>query len=83
MIKEERFDEKESKGKRVAGIAVIGAGWWGQARHLPQLHNNPRAKIIAIVEPNQSTTQIQDNLQVEFTQIQDNSSCYFLTTVVP
>ena len=44
--------EDQDNSRKVAGIAVIGAGWWGQARHLPQLLNHPKAKIVAIVEPN-------------------------------
>ena len=44
--------EDQDNCRKVAGIAVIGAGWWGQARHLPQLLNHPKAKIVAIVEPN-------------------------------
>lgn len=31
---------------------MIGAGWWSQGWHLPQIHRSPDAKIIAIVEPN-------------------------------
>mmetsp|Transcript_54565 Transcript_54565/g.165233 ORF Transcript_54565/g.165233 Transcript_54565/m.165233 type:complete len:387 (+) Transcript_54565:55-1215(+) len=33
-----------------ARIAVVGAGWWSQGAHLPQLHANPLAKVAAIVE---------------------------------
>jgi len=36
--------------KQSARIAVVGAGGWTQGWHLPQLRNNPRAKIAAIVE---------------------------------
>ena len=35
---------------RKARIAVIGAGWWTQGWHLPQLHRNPNAEIAAIVQ---------------------------------
>lgn len=34
-----------------ARIAVIGAGWWAQTRHLPHLSRNADAEIAAIVEP--------------------------------
>lgn len=36
--------------KKKARIAVIGAGWWSQGWHLPQLHRNERAEIAAIVQ---------------------------------
>jgi len=38
--------------KATVRIAVCGAGWWAQGWHLPHLHRNPRATIVAIVEPN-------------------------------
>lgn len=46
------FPAKEdgNKGSRKARIAVIGAGWWSQGWHLPQLHRNTRAEIAAIVQ---------------------------------
>lgn len=38
--------------ERKARVAVVGAGWWSQAAHLPQLRNNSDiATITAIVEP--------------------------------
>jgi ecotin len=37
--------------KQPARIAVIGAAWWSQTRHLPQLLRNPDAEIAAIMEP--------------------------------
>ena len=33
-----------------ARIAVIGAAWWSQGWHLPQLHRNPDAVIAAIMQ---------------------------------
>ena len=36
---------------RRARIAVVGAGWWSQGWHLPQLHRNPHASVAAIVDP--------------------------------
>mmetsp|Transcript_4991 Transcript_4991/g.6503 ORF Transcript_4991/g.6503 Transcript_4991/m.6503 type:complete len:397 (+) Transcript_4991:157-1347(+) len=35
----------------VAKIAVIGAGWWGQGWHIPAIHQNPNAELVAIVDP--------------------------------
>ena len=35
-----------------AKIAVIGAGWWSQGWHIPHLHLNPNAHLVAIVDPN-------------------------------
>ena len=35
-----------------ARIAVLGAGWWSQGWHLPDLKNHPGAVIAAIVDPN-------------------------------
>lgn len=39
-----------------ANIAVIGAGWWSQGWHLPALNNNPRAKLVAIVDTSSKPT---------------------------
>ena len=33
-----------------ARIAVIGAAWWSQGWHLPQLERNPDAEIAAIMQ---------------------------------
>ena len=35
-----------------ANLAVIGAGWWAQGWHLPQLAANPHARIAAVVDSN-------------------------------
>lgn len=37
--------------RRCAHIAVVGAGWWSQGWHLPQLSRNYHSEITAIVEP--------------------------------
>jgi len=34
-----------------AKIAVLGAGWWSQGWHIPHLHRNPNADLVAIVDP--------------------------------
>jgi len=40
-----------------ARIAVIGTGWWGQGWHLPQLHRNCGASVVAaIVDTNSHPT---------------------------
>eukprot|EP00929_Paragymnodinium_shiwhaense_P083062 TRINITY_DN44101_c0_g1_i1.p1 TRINITY_DN44101_c0_g1~~TRINITY_DN44101_c0_g1_i1.p1 ORF type:complete len:632 (+),score=86.76 TRINITY_DN44101_c0_g1_i1:164-2059(+) len=36
----------------VCRIAVVGAGWWGQGWHLPQVSRNSDSKVVAIVESN-------------------------------
>ena len=36
-----------------AKIAVLGAGWWSQGWHIPQLHRNPNVELVAIVDPSQ------------------------------
>ena len=36
--------------KSKARIVVVGAGWWSQGWHLPQIHRNPKAEIAAIVQ---------------------------------
>ena len=33
-----------------AKIVVIGAGWWSQGWHIPQLHRNARAQLVAVVD---------------------------------
>jgi predicted dehydrogenase len=39
-----------SETPRPARIAVIGAAWWSQGWHLPQLHRNPDSEIAAIMQ---------------------------------
>ena len=39
-----------------ARIAVIGAGWWSQGWHLPQLTRNPNATLVAIVQRSEQPT---------------------------
>jgi predicted dehydrogenase len=36
---------------RKARIAVVGAGWWATATHLPALKANPRAEVAALCDP--------------------------------
>ena len=42
----------ESDERKIARIAVLGAGWWAQGWHLPQLKRHPGAVIVAIVDSN-------------------------------
>ena len=46
----------ESKQIQPARIAVIGAAWWSQGWHLPQLFRNPNATIAAIVQRSEQPT---------------------------
>ncbi|GKY93916.1 hypothetical protein MPSEU_000358500 [Mayamaea pseudoterrestris] len=39
-----------STNNPVAKIVVIGAGWWSQGWHIPQLARNPRVELVAIVD---------------------------------
>ena len=39
-----------------ARIAVIGAAWWAQGWHLPQLQRNPDAEIAAIMQRSEQPT---------------------------
>jgi predicted dehydrogenase len=39
-----------SDAKPPARIAVIGAGWWSQGWHLPQLDRNPDSEVAAIMQ---------------------------------
>jgi predicted dehydrogenase len=41
---------------RPARIAVIGAAWWSQGWHIPQLRRNPNAKIVAIMQRSEQPT---------------------------
>ena len=53
--------ESEAKRAKVepgpARIAVIGAAWWSQGWHLPQLQRNPDAEIAAIMQVQRSPAQ--------------------------
>lgn len=50
---------KESTSQDVADVAVIGAGWWSQGWHIPQLSRNTRANLVGIVD---SASQPRSNL---------------------
>ena len=39
-----------------ARIAVVGAAWWSQGWHLPQLARNPNAEIAAIIQRSEQPT---------------------------
>ena len=39
-----------------ARIALIGAAWWSQGWHLPQLERNPDAEIAAIMQRSEQPT---------------------------
>ena len=41
---------KDSANLPPARIAVIGAAWWSQGWHMPQLQRNPDAEIAAIMQ---------------------------------
>lgn len=36
---------------RRARIAVVGAGWWSTTAHLPGVAQDPRAELVAVVDP--------------------------------
>lgn len=41
---------------RQVRVAVLGAGWWSQAHHLPNLSKNKQVSLVAIVEPSRNIT---------------------------
>ena len=49
------MDTKEETN-RPAHIAVIGAAWWSQGWHIPQLRRNPNAKLVAIMQRSEQPT---------------------------
>lgn len=50
--------------KRTANIAVIGAGWWSQGWHLPQLFRNDKVNLTAIVDSSpHPTSNLNPNLE--------------------
>lgn len=53
-----------SDAENVANIAVIGAGWWSQGWHLPVLHRNPKANLVAIVDTSEHpSSKLSPNLE--------------------
>jgi predicted dehydrogenase len=44
--------QQQPNDVRIAKIAVIGAGWWSQGWHIPQLHRHPHVHLVAIVDTN-------------------------------
>eukprot|EP01079_Euglenida_sp_SAG-EU17-18_P004425 gene4425-4679_t len=46
-----------------ARIAVLGAGWWSQGWHLPQMQRNPNVEISAIMESPAGPPALQRNEQ--------------------
>ena len=50
----ERNDQTSQR--RIARVAVIGAGWWSQGWHSPQLWRNENSKIVAICDRSEKPT---------------------------
>merc|ERR1711865_207344 len=48
--------KKQKTSPVPARIAVIGAAWWSQGWHLPQLERNPDAEIAAIMQRSEQPT---------------------------
>merc|ERR1712166_1166381 len=48
--------KKQKTSPAPARIAVIGAAWWSQGWHLPQLERNPDAEITAIMQRSEQPT---------------------------
>jgi len=46
-----------------AKICVVGAGWWAQGWHIPQLCRNADVELVGIVEPNPNPTSAMANLE--------------------
>lgn len=55
MSKRARGDS-ESAAVPPARIAVIGAAWWSQGWHLPQLERNPDSTVAAIMQRSEQPT---------------------------
>ena len=53
---EEETPAKRARAPPPARIAVIGAAWWAQGWHLPQLKRNPDAEIAAIMQRSERPT---------------------------
>ncbi len=48
-----------------ARCAVLGAGWWSTAAHIPSLHDNPKAELVAVQKRDRSKAQkVADDFQV-------------------
>jgi hypothetical protein len=65
----------------VANIVVIGAGWWSQGWHLPQLKRNQHARILAIVD---SSPHPQSNLNPNLeplTVLSEKYNCRIFSSV--
>jgi predicted dehydrogenase len=51
VIMAEASSSSSDKAADAVKIAVLGAGWWSQGWHLPQLHRNPSVDLVGIVDP--------------------------------
>lgn len=55
---------EKPRSKRPSGkVAVIGAGWWSQGWHIPQLNRNPDAELVAIAQHSEQPTSKLANLK--------------------
>lgn len=45
------MNSNDSRSDDIIRIVVVGAGWWSQGWHLPQISRNQNVKILAIVDP--------------------------------
>eukprot|EP00756_Hemistasia_phaeocysticola_P048328 Hpha_TRINITY_DN22758_c0_g1::TRINITY_DN22758_c0_g1_i1::g.34223::m.34223 len=52
----ERERDERSGPPRPARIAVIGAAWWSQGWHMPQLQRNPDAVLAAVMQRSEQPT---------------------------
>ncbi len=60
-----------------ARIGLVGAGWWAQGWHLPQLARNPKAVIAAIVDP---STNLRSTLNEDMEQLEALGTRYSCPT---
>lgn len=72
-----RFLARHASSGSTPTVAVVGAGWWSQGWHLPQLARNPRVRLGAVVDP---STALRSTLNPDMEQLEEVGSRYGVPT---
>lgn len=62
-------------------VAVVGAGWWSQGWHIPQLHANPDVDLVAIVDPQEEPKSNMNSNLESLTTLSKKYNCRTYSSV--
>ena len=50
-IRWKRIRRRRGKSAVTVSVAVVGCGWWSTTAHLPAIQSDPRARLVAVADP--------------------------------